>query len=91
MMGRCAITGTGVSLWRDIEIDFEIRGSLDLRTLEIELEKEHKGTYTNIVNYRGTLDTTRFCIAGHYSNGTIDLRCNGKLDDDGRLSGEDWR
>lgn len=43
------------------------------------------------MHYSGVLDPDHFCITGQYSNGTIELTCNGELDDDGRWSGEDWR
>lgn len=90
-MNECTITGTGVSLWREISIHFEIRGTLNLSTLACKLEKEHKGAYTNIVNYRGLLDPERFCILGQYGNGNIELLCNGLQDEEGRWSGDDWR
>ncbi|GMH47209.1 hypothetical protein TrVE_jg3070 [Triparma verrucosa] len=91
MMNECTITGSGVSLWREIEIHFDIRGTLNLQTLACKLEKEHRGAYTNVVNYQGLLDLERFCIIGQYGNGDIELLCNGLLDEEGRWSGEDWR
>ncbi|GMI18734.1 hypothetical protein TrLO_g4600 [Triparma laevis f. longispina] len=85
LMNECTITGTGVSLWREISIHFEIRGTLNLSTLACKLEKEHKGAYTNIVNYRGLLDPERFCILGQYGNGNIELLCNGLQDEEVRM------
>lgn len=69
------LAGSGVSLWRDQEVPFVLSGSLDLRTLSVELEKTHTGQYTNTVTYSCGLSLGEggLRVEGVYAQGTLDL------------------
>ena len=77
------LAGEGVSLWRNMRILFDLRGSLNLTTGECTLEKEHRGQYNNIVKYMGRFTANNLTISGVYGNGRIELVCG---EDD-----EEWR
>ena len=71
------IIGHGVSLWRNMHIEFDVRGTFDWETKEVKLIKQHKGVYNNTVQYAALLDHEEGTITGEYSNGVIDLtRCS---------------
>jgi hypothetical protein len=68
-----SIIGHGVSLWRNMHIEFDVRGTFDWDTKEIKLIKQHKGVYTNTVQYAALINPEQGTIMGEYSNGVIDL------------------
>ena len=67
------IIGHGVSLWRNMHIEFDVRGTFDWETKEVKLIKQHKGVYTNTVQYAAIIGTENNTIMGEYMNGVIDL------------------
>ena len=50
-----SIEGDGVSEWRAMSIDFSVKGEFNWNTREIKLHKQHKGRYTNRIQYSGWL------------------------------------
>ena len=50
-----SIEGDGVSEWRAMSIDFSVKGEFNWNTREIKLHKQHKGRYTNRIQYNGWL------------------------------------
>ena len=70
-----SLTGSGVSLWRSLRINFYLRGTLNLKTGFCRLEKEHRGQYSNTIKYSGALDEASCCISGRYDMGRIELYC----------------
>jgi len=67
------ITGHGLSLWRNLQIEFIVEGTYNWQTKEISLRKQHLGRYTNTVNYDGIVLPENGTIEGQYQNGTIHL------------------
>jgi hypothetical protein len=89
------VSGSGMSLWRSYRIPFEVTGRYDCKTKEITLVKEHKGQYTNSVEYKALLIPSRGIISGDYANGVIVLKFkstkdlnNPELSLTGKWSGE---
>ena len=62
-----------MSLWRNMRIQFTVKGTFDWETLEVSLVKQHMGRYTNTVEYSGVILPDRCAIEGHYQNGSISL------------------
>ena len=50
-----SIEGDGVSEWRAMSIDFSVKGEFNWNTRELKLHKQHKGRYTNRIQYSGWL------------------------------------
>ncbi len=76
------IIGHGISLWRNMHIEFDVRGTFDWETKEIKLIKKHKGVYNNTVQYSALVNHVTGTITGEYSNGIIDLtRCSRDSDE----------
>ena len=49
------ITGHGESVWKDMTVEFSLRGTLDILSLQFEMIKQFTGAYENSVRYIGTL------------------------------------
>ena len=66
-----------MSVWRNIEIPFDLSGSMNVVSGAVNLTKVHNGTYTNEVHYRGVVDVDMISfihsIRGTYRNGTFAL------------------
>ena len=85
------IIGHGVSLWRNMHIEFDVRGTFDWETKEVKLIKQHKGVYSNTVQYAALVNHEDGTITGEYSNGVIDLkRCHASSDDPAELLSGTW-
>ena len=74
------ISGRGVSMWRNMHIDFTISGYFNWSTKEIQIVKQHQGTYTNKIEYKGYLrkrargeNDVSWRIEGQYARGIIAL------------------
>jgi hypothetical protein len=85
------IIGHGVSLWRNMHIEFDVHGTFDWNTKEVKLIKQHKGVYTNAVQYAAIINSENGTIIGEYANGVIDLcRCRASTDDPKELLSGMW-
>ena len=85
------IIGHGVSLWRNMHIEFDVRGTFDWETKEIKLVKQHKGVFNNTVQYSALVNHEDGTITGEYSNGVIDLkRCHASSDEPSELLSGMW-
>lgn len=71
------VSGEGISLWRDMRIDFDLVGSFSWRERSVKITKQHKGRFNNRVVYSGKFqlsDNGSPCkIEGTYGKGTIEL------------------
>jgi hypothetical protein len=67
------IEGSGVSVWRNMEVSFDVRGWIDFENCEVVLYKQHKGQYTNEIAYRCTIDFKTCKIEGKYKSGIVTL------------------
>jgi len=52
---KMEIEGCGTSLWHKQKIDFDITGSLDISSNKLVVTKQHKGEYTNSIQYSSNL------------------------------------
>uniref|UniRef100_A0A7S2RR37 U-box domain-containing protein n=1 Tax=Rhizochromulina marina TaxID=1034831 RepID=A0A7S2RR37_9STRA len=76
-----SVVGSGFSLWREHQIDFELRGDLDLGSLTMNLTKQHIGRFTNQVQYSTTLDPKKCALEGSYPHGSVCLERTATLPD----------
>ncbi|GAB5358472.1 hypothetical protein AAMO2058_000460700 [Amorphochlora amoebiformis] len=68
------VEGKGISVWRGCKTEFNLTGSLDLKTLTLDLSKQHTGKYTSSIRYKGTVDVNKATITGEYSRGVLHLK-----------------
>eukprot|EP00475_Leptophrys_vorax_P030556 TRINITY_DN4586_c0_g3_i2.p1 TRINITY_DN4586_c0_g3~~TRINITY_DN4586_c0_g3_i2.p1 ORF type:complete len:550 (+),score=125.39 TRINITY_DN4586_c0_g3_i2:178-1827(+) len=73
-----AITGTGLSIWNDQEVVFELSGTLDIADFSFVMTKTHKnfkkGKKPPTTDYEGTIDFELKLIQGHYEKGKLVLK-----------------
>lgn len=55
LKGGGVISGEGISVWRDMHIDFDVVGSFDWHDFTVRLTKQHKGRFTNRIVYTGVI------------------------------------
>ena len=77
---HATVSGNGISLWRSYKIPFEVTGTINCRTKEITIVKEHKGQFTNRVEYNAVLVPSRGIVSGDYANGVIVLKFKSERD-----------
>jgi hypothetical protein len=71
------ITGTGVSIWKDSEILFDLTGSLDTTDFSFTITKVHKGQTKKLqssTDYSGSIDFEKKLMQGQYEKGKLVLR-----------------
>lgn len=73
------IRGSGVSDWKNQRVEFDVSGDFDWETKQVRLTKQHRGRYTNSVDYVVALNVHNKSMAGEYQNGRMELKLTNSL------------
>ena len=57
-----------------MKVAFDVKGWVDFENLECVLYKQHKGQFTNVIEYRCSIDPRNGRIEGKYETGVVTLR-----------------
>lgn len=70
------IKGSGISVWRGMQIRFKLSGRFNLGTLEVELKKKHVDPikrFQTSITYNMSMNLNTRTLRGSYDNGKIHL------------------
>jgi ankyrin repeat protein len=65
------IKGHGVSMWRNMKIEFLLKGTFDLETKTLTLHKQHTGLFKTCLTYKCQISPGERVISGEYMKKNI--------------------